>query len=233
MAQLKVGHLLYSSCEGETTFQAYFPDVDGMVEAAKLKAASIKVEDTGFVFDGNNVISIGYADLDYIKESTGRNPVYLLGKSADVKRSNIGAPLKNDMGENILFVGYNASQVSRASFAALATLMYSNREGKLGYSFYCLDLLQSEEPEVYLPLEGLAREGLKIIPQSRSGELIARLASDIRTGVMGKTVLFILGQVLAQLFPGEHVRDGSGEHLPADVRAGAATHLPERVEVYP
>ena len=211
VTQLKVGHLLYSSCEGETTFQAYFPDVDRMVEAAKRKADAVKVKDTGFVFDGNNVVSIGKEELGYIKESIGRNLLYILGKSADVKRSNVGGPLKNDMGENILFVGYNSSQVARASFNALITLMYSNFVGKLGYTFYCLDLLQSEDPEVYLPLEAMARVGLKMIPQSRSGELIARLASDIREGVMGKTVLFILGQERFKAVRDEYELPSAGE----------------------
>lgn len=192
--QLKVGHLLYNSTDGETTFQAYLPDVGAMVRQAVLKSSAVSVEQPGFVFDGSNESKFGSEELESIRETTTRNLRYIIGKSADVKRSSIEGVLKNDMGENLLFVGYNASQVARASFSALLSMMVSNKVGNLGYSFYCLDLLQSEDPDVFLPLEELTGYGLRMVPQSRSGDLISKLANDIREGVMNKSVLFILGQ---------------------------------------
>lgn len=194
VSQLKVGHLLYNSTDGESTFQAYLPDVTEMVSIANKKASAVSVEQPGFVFDGSLVATLGEEEAKDIRENTVRNLRYMTGKSADVKRFNVEGVLKNDMGENMLFVGYNASQVARASFNTLLSLMISNKAGNLGYKFYCLDLLQSEEEDIYKPLDALSQYGLLMIPQSRSGELISSLAAGIREGVMKKTVLFILGQ---------------------------------------
>ena len=192
--QLKVGHLLYTSCDGESVFHSYLPDVAGMVEEALRKSAGIQTEHDRFVFDGNNQASLDSTIQKQIIADTRKSLCFSLGRSSDLKQNITGGTLKKDFAENILFVGYNHAQTVRASFNALLSMMISNKAGALGYEFYCLDILKSEEDEISLPLEYLSRHGLKILSQSQSGDLIAELAQNIRNGNAQKCVLLILGQ---------------------------------------
>ena len=184
-----------------------------MVQAAIRKASSVRIEEPRFVFDGTTRVTLRAEERELIERETTRYLFYTLGRSADVQQSPVKGTLKSDMGENLLFVGYNSAQVARASFSALVSLMASNKAGDFGYTFYCLDLLQSEDEVVYRPLEALEAHGLKILPQSRSGELLSRIASGIRAEKKQRIVLFILGQ---ERFKG--VRDEydlPGEDTPA------------------
>lgn len=192
--QLKVGHLLYNSADGETLFHAYLPDVNRMVQKAAEKAATVSIKEPRFVFDGKAEVAMGPQEKKLLMDDTGRWPAYTMGRSADVQQAPVKGVLKQDLGENILFIGYNSSQVTRASFSTLLSLMASNKAGNLGYTFYCMDLLQSDDPAVYKPLEMLAERGLKMIPQSSGGEVLSEIAGGIRKGQMQKIVLFILGQ---------------------------------------
>lgn len=192
--QLKVGNLLHTStCEGESTFQAYFPDVESMVEAAIRKAEQIQVGKQ-FVFDGKTMLPFDGSTIEWVKAKSRRGPGFALGKSLDVKQEIVGSALKAENTENILFVGYNHAHVCRASLSALFSLMLANKEMLQGYKFYCLDLLQSEDDAVMIPLDALRRKGLEMIKASQCGAFLSELAEAVRKQEEKKVVFFILGQ---------------------------------------
>ena len=192
--QLTVGNVLLSNTDGETLFQAYLPDVDEMVDEALRKASGIQSGKDRFIFSGQSEHALGMAEKEQLTLTRTTALRFLLGRGADVQQEDIGERLIGDMGENLLFVGYNPSQVSRASFSALLTLMAVNKAWNLGYTFYCLDLLHSEEEAVSRPLEAMRERGLKMVPQSRAGEVLEEIASKVRADEQQKTVLFIFGQ---------------------------------------
>lgn len=192
--QLKVGNLLHTSTsDGESTFQAYFPDVESMVKAAIRKAEQIQVGKQ-FVFDGKTILPFDGATIEWVKDKSRRGPSFALGKSLDVKQEIIGSTMKAENTENILFIGYNHTHVCRASLSALFSLMLANQTQNQGYKFYCLDLLQSEDEAVATPLEALRRKGLEMLKSSQCGAFLSEMAEAIRKQEEKKVVFFILGQ---------------------------------------
>ncbi len=216
--QFKVGNLLMCGEGGEAQFCAYLPDVDAMVDAAVRKASRINLDNPRFVFSGKSECSVSEREVQYLVENSGEDLRFLLGQSADVQRKDISRRLLEKRAENILLFGYNSAQVARAGYAALLTMMISNKAGKLGYTFYCINQLEPDDEEdapVCRPLAALADAGLKIVSSNEEGEFLSAMAEKIRSREKQKCVIFILGQERFKAVRDEYEIPGQEAPAPA------------------
>ena len=216
--QFKVGNLLMCGEGGEAQFCAYLPDVDAMVDAAVRKASRINLDNPRFVFSGKSECSVSEREVQYLVENSGEDLRFLLGQSADVQRKDVSRRLLEKRAENILLFGYNSAQVARAGYAALLTMMISNKAGKLGYTFYCINQLEPDDEEdapVCRPLAALADAGLKIVSSNEEGEFLSAMAEKIRSREKQKYVIFILGQERFKAVRDEYEIPGQEAPAPA------------------
>lgn len=186
----------YHKRELQGQMQAYFAsneELAEVVDAAQHKAADCPGNGEHY-FCGSTRLYLA-DNMASVQNNTLDCPVALVGQNISIDAGATTIPLRQDYMEHILFWGANKEeQTTGVMMNALVSLMMSYKQQRVNCSFLVIDCLPPTNSYYQPVLAELAKRGLcQLVERKSSGTVLKELIDNIKLGIVGPTVLAIIG----------------------------------------
>ena len=171
----------------------YVEDEVQLIEKAREKAKGHKSNGEAY-FNGSAMYWLSKEGLANVGKQNHNEKVVYVGQDIGLSGHATAFSLHPDFGENILIFGNNQQeQASAIAINAIASLMSFQNGGQDDFKFIIINCLSERQQRSKKILEALSNHGCRIVNPSQSGEILLKMAEDLRNKTMPPIILCILG----------------------------------------
>lgn len=174
----------------------YIPDEEQilLIEKAREKAKGHKSNGEAY-FSGSAMYWLSKEGLNNAREQRNFGQLVYVGQNIGLSGRATAFPLHPDFNENILIFGDNRQeQASAIAINAIASLMSFQNGEQDDFKFIIINCLGEHQQRSKEVLKTLSDYGYcRVVTPSQSGEMLLKMAEDIRNKTMPPMILCILG----------------------------------------